>query len=47
MQHEHHELTIATTHAHLDHDHCIEVVILKGRMDHVQAFARQVMASPA
>ena len=46
MQHEHHELTIATTHAHLDHDHCIEVVILKGRMDHVQAFARQVMAQP-
>lgn len=46
MQHEHHELTIATTHAHLDHDYCLEVVILRGRTDAVQAFAQQVMAQP-
>jgi CopG family nickel-responsive transcriptional regulator len=46
MQHEHHELTISTTHAHLDHDHCIEVVILRGRTDQVQAFANAVMAQP-
>ena len=46
MQHEHHELTIATTHAHLDHDHCLEVVILRGRTDAVQAFAQELMAQP-
>lgn len=46
LQHEHHELTIATTHAHLDHDYCLEVVILRGRTDAVQAFAQQVMAQP-
>ncbi len=46
MQHEHHELTISTTHAHLDHDHCIEVVILRGPTDLVQAFADAVMAQP-
>lgn len=46
MQHEHHELTVATTHAHLDHDHCIETVILRGRTDEVQAFAQSVIAQP-
>jgi len=46
MQHEHHELTISTTHAHLDHDHCIEVVILRGRTDQVRAFAQSVIAEP-
>jgi CopG family nickel-responsive transcriptional regulator len=46
MQHEHHELTISSTHAHLDHDHCIETVILRGRTDRVQAFAQSVIAQP-
>ena len=46
MQHEHHELTISSTHAHLDHDHCIEIVILHGRTDQVQAFAQSVIAQP-
>ena len=46
MQHDHHELTISSTHAHLDHDHCIETVILRGRTDKVQAFAQAVIAQP-
>jgi CopG family nickel-responsive transcriptional regulator len=46
MQHQHHELTISATHAHLDHDCCIETVILRGRTDAVQAFAQAVMAQP-
>ena len=44
MQHAHHELTVSTTHAHLDHDHCIEVVILRGPTAQVQTFAQSVMA---
>lgn len=44
MQHEHHELTIASIHAHLDHVHCVETVILRGRTDEVQAFAQAVIA---
>ena len=46
MQHEHHELTVSSTHAHLDHDHCIETVILRGRTDKVQAFALALIAQP-
>jgi len=45
-QHAHHELTISSIHAHLDHDHCIETVLLRGRTDKVQAFANSVTAQP-
>lgn len=44
MQHHHHDLTICSTHAHLDHDHCVETVILRGPVGEVQAFAESVMA---
>lgn len=46
LQHHHHELTVSTTHAHLDHDHCIETVILRGKTSEVRAFAESVMAQP-
>lgn len=46
LQHEHHELTVSTTHAHLDHDHCIETVILRGKTAEVRAFADSVIAQP-
>ena len=29
-QHAHHDLVVSTMHVHLDHDHCLESVILKG-----------------
>lgn len=46
LQHDHHELTVSTTHAHLDHDHCIETVILRGPTAQVRAFAQSVIAQP-
>ena len=30
LQHDYGGLVVATTHVHLDHDHCMEVVILRG-----------------
>jgi CopG family nickel-responsive transcriptional regulator len=39
LQHDHHDLVICTTHAHLDHDTCLEVVILKGESRRVQKLA--------
>ncbi|NTV11149.1 MAG: nickel-responsive transcriptional regulator NikR [Zoogloea sp.] len=44
IQHDHHDLTVATLHAHLDHDNCIESVILKGPTTTVRAFAQTLMA---
>ena len=39
LEHEHHHLIVCTTHAHLDHDSCLEVVILKGESRQVQKLA--------
>jgi CopG family transcriptional regulator, nickel-responsive regulator len=39
LQHRHHGLIIATTHAHLDHSTCLEVIIVKGKSRHIQKLA--------
>ncbi|MDP2795381.1 MAG: nickel-responsive transcriptional regulator NikR [Sulfurisoma sp.] len=44
LQHGHHDLTVATLHAHLDHDNCLESVILKGPTARVRAFAEALTA---
>jgi CopG family nickel-responsive transcriptional regulator len=44
MQHEHHDVTVSTMHAHLDHDNCIETVILRGATREVMHFAEAVVA---
>jgi len=38
-QHEHHDLVVSTSHAHLDHDSCLEVLIVHGKAARVQHFA--------
>ena len=43
-QHAHHDLVIATSHVHLDHQHCLESVFLKGRLADVRAFAERMGA---
>lgn len=42
--HDHHDLSQATLHVHLDHESCLEVTVLKGRGSEVQSFANQVIA---
>ena len=44
IQHQHHDLTVSTLHAHLDHENCIESVILKGPTRAVRTFADALMA---
>lgn len=44
LQHDHHDLTVSSMHAHLDHEECIETLILQGRIDAVQRFADALMA---
>jgi CopG family nickel-responsive transcriptional regulator len=39
LQHEHHELVVSTSHAHLDHDSCLEVLIVHGKSAKVEKFA--------
>jgi CopG family transcriptional regulator, nickel-responsive regulator len=59
IQHQHHEAIISTVHAHLDHDTCLEVVVVKGKSKRIQSLSdllistkgvqhgRLVMSSPA
>jgi CopG family transcriptional regulator, nickel-responsive regulator len=59
IQHQHHGEIISTVHAHLDHDTCLEVVVVKGKSKQIQQLAdllisikgvqhgRLVMSSPA
>jgi len=44
LQHEHHDLTVAAMHSHLDHENCLESVILKGPTAAVRQFADVLMA---
>jgi CopG family nickel-responsive transcriptional regulator len=39
LQHAHHELVVSTSHAHLDHDSCLEVLIVHGKSANVEKFA--------
>ncbi len=43
-QHDHHDLCVATMHAHLDHEACLESVILRGPLARVRAFAEGIIA---
>jgi CopG family nickel-responsive transcriptional regulator len=38
-QHDHHDLSLATLHIHLDQQNCLEVAVLRGTVDSVRAFA--------
>lgn len=44
LQHDHHDLTVAAMHSHLDHEHCLESVILKGETRAVRQFADALVA---
>jgi CopG family nickel-responsive transcriptional regulator len=39
LQHDQHDLTVATLHAHLDHENCMESVILRGPTASVRNFS--------
>lgn len=44
IQHDHHDLAIATMHAHISHEDCVETVILRGATAKVRNFAQSVIA---
>ena len=43
-QHQHHDLVVSTMHVHLDHEHCLESVVLQGPALAVRAFADRTQA---
>jgi CopG family transcriptional regulator, nickel-responsive regulator len=43
LQHAHHELVVSTSHAHLDHDSCLEVLIVHGKSGQIEEFAGRLI----
>ncbi|MCX7727303.1 MAG: nickel-responsive transcriptional regulator NikR [Chitinispirillaceae bacterium] len=43
-QHEYYEYIISTMHSHLDHDNCIEVILLRGKAEIVRNIAENLVS---
>ena len=44
IQHDYHHVILCTQHIHLDHDHCMEIVALKGKASVLEELARKLTA---
>ena len=45
IQHDHHDAVLATTHIHLDHDNCLEMIAVKGTAGEVQKIADSIIGA--
>ena len=45
MQHDLGERVVSTLHVHLDHDHCMEVIVLRGPAGQIQGAADRLLAT--
>jgi CopG family nickel-responsive transcriptional regulator len=43
LQHAYHHVIISTVHSHLDHDMCLEVVVVKGKLKEVQELGNRLI----
>lgn len=44
FQHEQHEIVLCSTHVHLDHRNCVEVIVVRGKGAEVQALANRLIS---
>jgi CopG family transcriptional regulator, nickel-responsive regulator len=44
VQHDYHHHIVSTTHVHMDHNNCLEVIVVKGKAKEVQELADQLIA---
>ena len=42
MQHHHHDAIMATTHVHLSHDLCAEMIMVRGRAQNIETLADEL-----
>jgi len=45
MQHDHHRLILSSLHVHLDHDNCLEVLVVKGKARQVRKIAEALIST--
>jgi CopG family nickel-responsive transcriptional regulator len=44
LQHDDHDLVLASQHVHIEHDTCLEVLIVRGRANRIRAFFHKLQA---
>ena len=44
VQHDYHHQIISSTHVHMDHDNCLEVIVVRGKAKEIQELADRMMA---
>ena len=44
LQHDYFENIISTSHVHIDHDHCLEVILLKGETGLLNTIAEKILS---
>jgi len=42
IQHDHQAMIVASQHVHLDHDNCLEVIIIKGKAKEIETLAMEM-----
>ena len=45
LQHDFHQSILSTLHVHLDHDHCLEVLVVRGNAGEVQKVADTIIST--
>jgi CopG family transcriptional regulator, nickel-responsive regulator len=45
IQHDHHHSILSTLHVHLDHDNCLEVLVVRGRSEEVRKVAEVLIST--
>lgn len=45
LQHQHHKCVVSSLHVHLDHDHCLEVIVLRGKGKDVRQTADSLIST--
>ena len=45
IQHDHHEVIISTLHVHLDHNNCLEVLVVRGKAATIKKIADELIAA--
>lgn len=46
QHHGRHDISLSTLHVHLNHDYCLESVVLRGKTTKIQSFADGVISQP-
>lgn len=45
LQHDYHESILSTLHVHLDHDNCLEILVVKGKASKIQEIANTLIST--